>query len=204
MSRLFVRHAQSYANQTGVLAPEFLGSNLSPLGHQQAESSASYIRGIVPECIKITSSPHVRCMQTAQHIAANLGVEEIKIDDTLGVRFLGDALGRDGAYRRGYSTYDEIPNSESTRDFLQRIFPYTLENDNGYGQEANAAEIIVTHSGVISALRYLIANRVPFEEIPMLGYDCYRADYNKYKVPNASIWEHSGDEIDMVYPEEVA
>ena len=203
MSRLFVRHAQSYANQTGVLAPEFLGSDLSQFGHQQAESTATFLRSHVSGHVVITSSPHLRCIQTAQHIAASLDAGRIDIEEAIGVRFLGSALGKDRDYRRIFPTYDEIPDSESTKDFLRRIFPYAHNQDDKHWQN-HATEIVVTHSGVISAIKYLTAKHVPFGEIPLLENDCYRADYNKFTVPNASVWMHRGEDISMLYPDTTA
>lgn len=195
--RLFIRHAQSYANVSGVLDPREFGGNITGLGQQQAHSTSLFISGIraqgdITDERVISSSPHTRCIETSSIIAGQLGVPAIEIKNALCVRGLGSAIGRDREYRRQFDTYDCIPGSERTQAFMYRVLSII--------EEPYPPLISVTHSGVISAIRYVFDKGITIDDVDGLEHDCYRKDYDTLpKVPNGSVWKLDNGRIEMLF-----
>jgi len=84
---IFVRHGQSQANATGVIADAH--SPLTEEGIKQAQKTANEVKQF--KITLIACSPYLRAQQTAETIAGELGIDiaHIKIIDSLQERNLG-------------------------------------------------------------------------------------------------------------------
>ena len=83
----FVRHGQSTANATGIIA----GSSdprLSDLGREQANITGVQLKSY--NISVILSSPYTRAKQTADIIAEQIGIKTVNVIDELRERGLGD------------------------------------------------------------------------------------------------------------------
>lgn len=117
---IFVRHGQSQANADKKIAAD--DSPLTEQGIEQAKITANEVKGL--GVVQIASSPLTRAQQTAEIIAAELGIDlsHIKVIDKLRERGLGDLKGkpkeRDSDY---YYSVDNELNVESRIDTLNRM-----------------------------------------------------------------------------------
>ncbi len=88
----FVRHGESEANAAGIVADKY--SKLTQKGLEQARITGNSLKQ--RKINLIITSPYVRAQQTAETIAAELGIEikNIKIVEQLRERGLGECEGR--------------------------------------------------------------------------------------------------------------
>ncbi|HTH71974.1 MAG TPA: histidine phosphatase family protein [Candidatus Pristimantibacillus sp.] len=118
---IFVRHGQSDGNANGYIATA--DTKLTEVGVEQAKATAMKVKG--KGITKIVCSPMIRAQQTAETIAAELGIDlaHIKIVEELRERGLGEVEGKpknhDSAW---YLTNDETNvGIESRADLIKRM-----------------------------------------------------------------------------------
>lgn len=118
-SFIFVRHGQSQANADKVIAGA--QSPLTPTGIEQARATAEEVRNL--GITQIAASPYLRAQQTAQTIAAELGIDtgSIQTIEDLRERGLGiyenQPRTHEGVW---YFTDDSSEGIESREDLLTR------------------------------------------------------------------------------------
>lgn len=89
---ILLRHAQSTANGSGVLAGRSPGVQLAEAGQAQAARLAERLAGVALAGIVV--SPLLRCQQTVAALAADRGVEPV-IEDALSEVDYGEWTGRE-------------------------------------------------------------------------------------------------------------
>lgn len=139
---------------------------------------------------KITASPQLRCVQTAQVLADRLALNTLELDDKFVTRGLGAALGQSREYRQQFPTYDDIPGAEPTAAFIRRIQSalHTLE-------DRETPQLIVTHSGVLRCASFVLSH--PFINTTP---DTYRTATRSLRTNNASAWKIRADNLENIYP----
>src|SRR6476646_5188364 len=90
MRLVLVRHGQSEGNARGILQGR-MDFGLTDLGRAQAEATARYLAG-GRKVERLRSSPLTRAMETAQPIAAALGLE-VEPEPALAEYDMGEASG---------------------------------------------------------------------------------------------------------------
>jgi mutator protein MutT len=116
---IFVRHGKSQANQDGVIAAD--DSPLTEEGQAQARETASHFKASGVRTI--ASSPLVRARQTAEIIAAELGIpaEQIQVVDGLRERNFGALVGGPKTHESEWYYTVEVPGIEPRADLLARM-----------------------------------------------------------------------------------
>lgn len=183
MRLLLIRHGQSEGNANGVLQGR-LDFGLSELGLRQAQLTAERLGG--ERVDRIVTSPLGRALQTAEIIAAALG---LPVEHELGLMEydIGEVAGLSGAEIR--ARYPEIaaaygrrerprfPGEEGREAFHARVRA-TLDRL----RESDEEMVAVAHGGVVSAICYAV-----------LGLDTRRPGL--VEVANCSITEIAPDRL---------
>jgi len=115
---IFVRHGESESNKAGILSDPH--TRLTEQGIEQAHKTGVDLRD---KGIKIIAcSKYVRAQQTAEAIAAELGidVEHIKVIDTLHERSMGKLEGKPREHEQTWYFTAEGPDFEPRADILKR------------------------------------------------------------------------------------
>lgn len=118
-SFIFVRHGESEANAARIIAtPE---SPLSRKGKAQAKETAKRVQSLLIN--KIISSPYIRCKQTAEIIATELGLspEEIIYIKDLGERSGPAIEGKPKQHQNDWYFLNDDPREESRLDLTLRM-----------------------------------------------------------------------------------
>lgn len=156
MKRLvLVRHGQSLWNQQRRIQGQS-GEGLTPRGHEQAERTATWVATTHPRAA-VVSSDLVRCRQTADPIAAALGVE-VTTDPRVRERSFGRWEGRSldevatedpdiwHRWRGGTDVVREV-GGESGRDLTDRVLPAL--RDHVASVDPDGVVVVVTHGGPV-------------------------------------------------------
>ena len=121
---IFVRHGESESNKAGILSDPH--TRLTEQGVEQAHKTG---RDLIGKGIKIIAcSKYVRAQQTAEAIAAELGIdiEHIKVIDTLHERSMGNLEGKPRQHPPTWYFTVEGPEFEPRSNILKRSYE-TLE-----------------------------------------------------------------------------
>lgn len=166
---IFVRHGEAEGN----LKKKFHGwtdSELTPKGNQQAEAAAKRLKDEPIDVIY--SSPLKRAYQTAQYIAEEKGLTEIRVEDRL--KEINAGLWEDEKFdelpQKWPEEYDVwenkphlhcMPMGESIKEAFDRVLAEVLQI-----VEKNRGEniCIVTHGTVLRSLVCYFKGK-PFEEL---------------------------------------
>ena len=155
---LLVRHGESVATVTQMIAGERADRGLSELGRRQAEALRDrFASGTEPEIDAIWSSTLPRASETADIVAAALGDLLVQIDPELVEHRPGEADGvlfrdyaeRFGAFDMNAEPFRPLaPGGESLAEFRNRAMSalYRLADDHE-GQTV----LVACHGGVIDA-----------------------------------------------------
>ena len=140
MSLYFLRHGQSEANVKHVFAGQKEDSPLTELGKQQAAIAASDLAtaGIT----KIVCSNLVRAKQTAEIVAAKLGIHDIAIDPRIAEYDMG---ARTGTPNQTITSLELISakGAEDPNQFRMRVLEALQEYSDSDG-----STLLVSHAGV--------------------------------------------------------
>lgn len=158
MRRVYVvAHPESQHHVDGLVGGWY-DSELTPRGHRQAEMIARRIRTLVPpgESVSLQTSDLKRAGQTAEHIAAVLGVEPM-LNRGLREKSYGVAEGKPQAWLDSrfvsppaegnrLDHYEGIEGSETKRVFAERVYEAmaALEADPATHQ------VLVTHGFAVT------------------------------------------------------
>ena len=153
---LLIRHAEPEAAVTGVVAGPLGCTGLTERGRAQAAALARRLQGEAQTCDIVYSSVLARSVETAEIIAASLGVNDVVADCDLCELHPGDCDGSvwdDQVRVRGTGGEwdpDEpmSPGGESLRDFDVRVRAALQRLMDLHAGESVA---IVTHGGFITA-----------------------------------------------------
>lgn len=150
---LLVRHGQSEGNAGGIIQGR-TNFGLTDLGHQQARLTAGRLAG--EGAVRIFSSPLKRAWQTAEPIAAALGLT-VEPDPDLQEFDVGEVSGLTGPQAR-----ERFPD-------LAKLWPHALpgaESRDAFHERIRAAlermvamdttVIAVAHGGVVSGICYAV------------------------------------------------
>jgi 2,3-bisphosphoglycerate-dependent phosphoglycerate mutase len=151
MTVYLVRHCQPTGQQPN--AP------LTPLGHEQADRLADALEGLGIR--RIVSSPYARARQTAEPLAARLGLV-VETDERLVERVLSPTDLPDWRERVRASFADLdlcLPGGESGRAAAQR----GLAALRDVFADPRLPAVVVAHGGLISLLLHHIDSRAGFE-----------------------------------------
>src|SRR5688500_14094512 len=109
MTILLLRHGQTDSNASGIVQGH-LPVPLNELGHRQATALAARLRVATPRIGRLISSDLPRAAQTAEPIAAGLGLP-IEFDARWRERLLGEFQGKSVGERRTWTlaTGEETP-----------------------------------------------------------------------------------------------
>ena len=117
---IFVRHGQSVGNADGYIATA--ETKLSGLGIKQARETAKKLQKYKIDTI--VCSPMIRAQQTAETIAAEIGIDiaHIQIIDELGERYQGELEGNPRRHDPAwYFGLDDEFGIESQHDLTERM-----------------------------------------------------------------------------------
>ncbi|SFA48950.1 probable phosphoglycerate mutase [Paracoccus halophilus] len=145
---LFLRHGETRANAEDVICGR-TDLPLNPTGINQARQAAQYLAGT--ELAGIVVSPMLRARQTAQPVAAMLGLTPCVLP-ALAERDWGAWEGLPRAMLRRDET---PPDGESPADFAARI------RAGFAGIDLSRPLLIVAHSGTARELHSLLAGTPP-------------------------------------------
>ncbi len=164
MHVLLLRHGQTDANANGVLQGH-QPTSLNALGRLQAVRLAERMRTITPPVEVLVSSDLPRALETAQPIAAGLGLE-IVVDAIWRERGFGSlegqTLGDLEIWRTAAGTIDP-PGGESSAVFRQRV--HDALTGLAVRHAARTCVAVMTHGGVIRAVLHLLGSgRLPMHE----------------------------------------
>lgn len=115
-----MRHGQSTANEKQEIATGLIP--LTKKGLKQAQTTAKNVKLL--DIVTIATSPLVRAQQTAEIIAAELGIDiaHIKVIDELKERDLGKLEGKPKRHESSYYyTVDNEHKIESLKDITKRM-----------------------------------------------------------------------------------
>lgn len=159
---LLLRHGQTDSNASGIVQGH-LPVPLNDLGHRQARALARRMAGYEPRVGKLISSDLTRAAQTAESIAAAMGLS-VEYDVQWRERFLGDFQGRILGERRTWtlaSGEETPPGAESFDEFDARIRDALLALRPPPDGSPLA---VVTHGGPCRVvLRLLATGAIPIE-----------------------------------------
>jgi uncharacterized phosphatase len=142
---VLVRHGQTDWN----LQRRIQGSSDIPLnetGRRQAREAAKLLAR--EHWDAIVSSPLVRARETAEIIAAELGLGEVEIVAALQERNYGAAEGLTGAESEE-RYHGSVPGRESSEAVIERVHPALVALAH---EHPGKAVLIVSHGGVIGTL----------------------------------------------------
>lgn len=175
---LMVRHAESTAN----LASRYTWHDHEPLtelGHRQARATGRRLAEHYRPAHLYCSRFH-RARQTAEGIAAEVGLPVVEVDD-IQERYFGELRGKPWAvYREVLAPLEteelwhhRAPGGESLVDVAERVAPVVAGlADRHPGEQV----IVVSHGGVMAALRALIAGTWTKGPTPTKNADGFRLD----------------------------
>jgi len=178
MKLYVVRHGQTDENASGTMQGRTVNSQLNRMGVMQAQDVKNKLKDI-----KFTvcyTSPLIRAWSTAMIIAGDK--VEIKQDDRLIERYLGDLEGKDRETYDVSKYWDYELNSndkgvEPIRDILNRCEDFIKFLEENYKEDDNI--LIVSHSAIVKMMQNKFENR----DYPnkLIAYDiknCYYKCYN--------------------------
>lgn len=118
MRILYVRHGESTANINGVAGVS--DAQLTEKGAEQAKITGQHLKN--EDVITICCSPFIRARQTAEIIAAELGIPvyEIVTIDELQERYLGEFEGTTGRPPEFFLNSDSEGGIESRQHMIER------------------------------------------------------------------------------------
>jgi probable phosphoglycerate mutase len=190
LNLLLLRHGQTDSNAAGIVQGH-LPVPLNPLGHRQAALLAARLKVASPRIGRLISSDLPRAAQTAEPIAAALGLT-VAFDATWRERNLGEFQGKSVGERRTWTlaTGEETPpGAESVAMFESRVL-CAIESIEPPADGAPVA--VVTHGGPVRVvLRLLADGRMPVEgespESPATIENCsilqlHRSPQNKWRL----------------------
>jgi broad specificity phosphatase PhoE len=139
----FLRHGQSQANVNGLFAGRKEDSPLTDLGREQARAAAQTLQNA--NITKIVSSSLARARETAEIVAANLGIKNISIDDRIAEYDMGELTGTPNKSSKTITSLELInaKDAEDPRLFQERV----LEALADYSKQ-NETILLVSHAGV--------------------------------------------------------
>lgn len=148
----FVRHGQTQANQREILAGSGSDYPLTEVGHEQAEILARNIRTYVPKTPnRLIASNMLRAQQTAQYLAAELGLT-VETNADFCEWHLGEWEGKSFS-EFGHMLFgqDDPKGGESREQFFGRV-------DSAWKSVHCDTEpyLVVAHGGVWLALQILL------------------------------------------------
>lgn len=162
---LLVRHGHSSANGEGILAGRLPGIHLTARGREQAAQLGEGFAGL--PVVRVVSSPLERCLETAEPLAAAVGVE-VTIDDDLQECAYGAWTGRpisELAKEPLWATVQDDPESarfpdderyaaESLRAMSDRVVAAARRHDAEVAAAAGESGlwVVVTHGDLLKAL----------------------------------------------------
>lgn len=154
MRLVLVRHGQSEGNARGILQGH-MDFSLTALGREQAEATARYLAG-GRKVERLLSSPLARAMETAEPIAAALGLE-VEPEPALAEYDMGEASGLTWAeirerfpaiveaFREGRRP--SFPGEEGRDEFHARVSAVVRRLE-----ESDGGTVAIAHGGVVSAI----------------------------------------------------
>ncbi len=150
---LLVRHGESQANALRRF-PESALNPLSPLGREQAERTASFLRERFAP-LRIVSSPFARARQTAEIIANAIAVP-IEIESALREQSLGRLHGQPFESALATPGFDTLgrwqwrpPEGETLLEVQARAVPALI----AIARASRGHDVVITsHSGTIQSL----------------------------------------------------
>jgi broad specificity phosphatase PhoE len=153
MSLYFLRHGQSEANVKHVFAGQKENSPLTELGKQQAEMAANDLKNV--DITKIVSSNLIRAKQTAEIVAAKLGVSNLTVDDRIAEYDMGALTGTPNQTITSLELVS-AKDAENPDVFKSRV----LEALRQYDKEEGVV-LLVSHAGVGRMIEALGQNIKP-------------------------------------------
>ncbi len=214
---LVMRHGEAETNATGIVnssTPDAYG--LTETGRTQVEAAVDALKsaGIT----HIFSSPYRRARETAQIVAAALGLEaSVGVDERLSELDFGDFDGKPAedfyAYRREVmrSYTDRLPGGESYKDAKRRFAAFAYEVD---AKLANARILVVAHGiahesfsaltvgagdaearEIVAACDSGYAKVLAFDFIPLPHNDEYELDLHRPYIDEVVLLSDSGTEM---------
>ena len=151
MKLIITRHGQAEDNVRGITMGQ-RDSALTTLGVQQAQSKTLVLKKLSQKIDRIYASDLGRCVQTAQIISDELGLQEIVLDKNLREISFGKYEGLPySSIPQTKSGYMKVrfPGGESNEIMVKRVIDAV---NRVYDVNENASVLIVTHSGPIATI----------------------------------------------------
>lgn len=144
MKILFVRHGKSIANATGMVGTP--DTRLAEEGLEQARATGEDLKG--QDVTAIVCSPFIRAQQTAETIAAELGIgiDEISIIDELHERRMGELEGKPKQHdTEFFFANDTNSGFESQHDLINRL-TIALDKVLVIAERTKGTTVVVGHA----------------------------------------------------------
>jgi uncharacterized phosphatase len=158
---LYVRHGESTANINGIAGTT--DAQLTEKGALQAKTTGQHLRkeGVVT----IACSPFIRARQTAEIIAAELGIPvyEIITIDELQERYLGEFEGTTGRSPEFFLNSDDEGGIESRQHLIDRV-TVAIEKLKSITKERDGTTVAIAHGQVGYYTTQVSKGRVRFED----------------------------------------
>lgn len=162
MRILFVRHGESVANAKGLIGEP--DTPLSEKGREQAHATGQILGA--ENVTQIISSPFLRARQTAEIIAAELGLPSsaIKILHDLRERRMGDLEGKPKTYETAYY-YEEHPEHglEPQQTLIERM-QGALGSIKEMAHATNGTTLVVGHAASGFYMLQLAKGNMTFDQ----------------------------------------
>jgi broad specificity phosphatase PhoE len=165
---LLLRHGETDSNAGGIIQGH-LPVPLNDLGHRQARALADRLATYRPRIRRLISSDLRRAAQTAEPIAASLGLK-IEYHAAWRERFLGEFQGKTVGERRTWSLAsgeETPPGAESIDEFAARVSAALDAIDS----PADGSPVaVVTHGGPGRVILRMLAEGRLRTEFPLNGH----------------------------------
>lgn len=160
---VLVRHGQTFANVDKLLDTRLPGAALTDTGHDQARRFGASIVDAPPSIL--VSSPALRAVQTAEHIAEAVGLTS-KQREGIHEAQAGEWEGRgDDVAHKGFTEIygrwhsgdldARVPGGDSGRSILDRYVPVLDSLRNDYLTNPDSPDVVVVSHG--AAIRLVAA-----------------------------------------------
>jgi probable phosphoglycerate mutase len=163
---LLLRHGQTDSNANGAIQG-WLPVPLNATGRAQSEQLSARLKTFVPRVRRVISSDLVRARQTAEPIAAALGVEPV-FDPRWRERGLGEMEGQTIGERetwRAATGETDAAGAEPVQVFRDRAEAALRSLHAEYAGDGVVAVAVVTHGGTIrSVLQHFASGRLRLDE----------------------------------------
>lgn len=166
---MIIRHARSLYN---VEDTDDLDAGLTNFGHQQARMAGQFLREELGfNYWNVITSPFLRCLETAQHIAEGIESQvNPKVDGRLGEMTVDyhniDSLYVGNRKEKGFSSYDW--SDYNPADFAHERMDAYIQRLEEFWEDVPNRSIVITHGSPV--LSFIRMHEGKFGSVPLWNH----------------------------------